>query len=138
MKKLVFFLGLWLLFAPAPPGIALNHETRECTAYWAGDEYMKCVLPSGWQDFYPRNGIIETEAGSCHYADSSGPANAESCCQELGYTYVEAPVCKSSYTLLGWYRLGASLIPTMLVVCLGLGLFLTLAITIWLLRQRDD
>ena len=55
----------------------------------------------------------------------------------LGYAYVEGPLCQSRFTPPGWYWLGNSLLP-LLLFCLGLGLFLTLAITIWLLRQRDD
>lgn len=95
MNKLILLLCLGLLLAPAPRGIALNHETKECGGFWAGDEYGGSKLPSGWKAYYPDNqGIIHTEIGSCSFgsAQSSSSSNAESCCQELGYAYVGSNV----------------------------------------------
>jgi len=51
MRKLIALLCVGLALAPAPRGIALNHQTRECGAYWAGDEYGGASLPAGWEAY---------------------------------------------------------------------------------------
>ncbi len=107
---LVAMVSLLYLLAPMPWGIALNHETRECGGFWGGDEYGGYRLPEGWVDYYPRRGIIETEAGRCSFPDTSGyePPNegraaiAEACCEELGYTYVGSPIGKGRISPLMW------------------------------------
>jgi hypothetical protein len=74
--------------APAPWGIALNHETKECGGYWPGDEYVDYRLPGGWKEYRPKsygiNSSIETESGTCSFKIG----DEEKCCQELGYKYV--------------------------------------------------
>ena len=86
MKKLTALVCLVFLLAPAPWGIALNHETKECGGYWAGDEYGSAELPLGWKAYYPdQQGMIQTEIGSCDFGTSQPPSDtsAERCCQEL-------------------------------------------------------
>jgi hypothetical protein len=107
-------LTLLLLLAPMPWGIALNHETKECGGFWSGDEYAGYRLPEGWVDYYPRQGVIETEVGSCSFPGTSGFESpnearakaAEACCQELGYTYVGAPIGKHRLSPLIWLGVG--------------------------------
>jgi hypothetical protein len=85
--------GLLILFslatasaAPAPWGIAINQETRECAGYWGGDEFHGFALPDGWGAHYPEfaNGSawISTSFGNCSWGDE------EACCEELGLPYV--------------------------------------------------
>jgi hypothetical protein len=85
MKTLIALTYLWILLAPLPPGIALNHQTKECGEIWGGDEYATYNLPAGWKTYHPQDGFFQTEIGSCPWNGSSG---IESCCQQLGYTYV--------------------------------------------------
>ena len=86
MKKLIILIIFWIFFAPSPPGIALNHGTKECGDYRGGDEFGTYILPAEWEIYYPRNdGLIQTEIGSCQW---SGNRATENCCQQLGYTYV--------------------------------------------------
>jgi hypothetical protein len=107
---LVVTTWFWLLLAPMPWGIALNHETRECGGFWSGDEYAGYSLPEGWVAYYPRKGVIETEIGSCTFPETSGfespnPAraeDAEACCEELGYTYAGTPIGKHRISILMW------------------------------------
>ena len=96
MKKAVAviftILFIFLIFtskasaAPAPWGIALNESKKECAGYWAGDEFTKNPLPSGWKDYYPDflegEMTISTPAGTCIFGSE------ESCCDQLGYEYV--------------------------------------------------
>ena len=72
--------------APAPWGLALNHETKECAGYWAGDEFSYYELPDGWEAYYPSlpNNSIEIETGQCNFRYRE----YEGCCNQLGYTYV--------------------------------------------------
>ena len=125
MKTLILLLCFSLLLAPAPWGIALNHETQECGGFWAGDEYGSAELPPGWQDYYPdHQGTIETEIGSCSFG--SGPSgNAEGCCQELGYTYAGPSVGKASLSPLMWLTFGG-------VACAGLAVVLVIGLVIGL------
>jgi len=53
MNNLIVIILLSILLAPAPWGIALNHETKECAGYWGGDEYKGYPLPAGWTAYYP-------------------------------------------------------------------------------------
>jgi hypothetical protein len=123
MKKLIALLCLWLLLAPAPWGIALNHQTKECGGYWAGDEYSSAELPPGWKAYYPDNrGIIQTEIGSCSFGTTQSSRNAESCCQELGYTYVGPSV--------GVARVSPLMVfPIAVFVCTGLAVLLAIGFT---------
>jgi hypothetical protein len=96
MKKipllaLFVFAGL-VAAAPAPWGIALNHETKECGGYWGGDEYVSYRLPDGWREYRPtygQNGSkVETEVGTCDFQ----MRKEEDCCRQLGYRFVAANV----------------------------------------------
>jgi hypothetical protein len=58
MKRLFLLIPLTLLFlliggkalaVPAPPEIAVNHETKECAEFFGGDECMSCSPPEGWE-----------------------------------------------------------------------------------------
>ncbi len=37
------------LAAPAPPQLMVNHESKQCADYWAGDECTSCSAPAGWE-----------------------------------------------------------------------------------------
>jgi hypothetical protein len=43
------FPGAQVSAAPAPPQLMVNHESRQCADYWAGDECMSCSAPAGWE-----------------------------------------------------------------------------------------
>ena len=43
------FAGGQVLAAPAPPELMVNHESKQCAEYWAGDECMSCSAPAGWE-----------------------------------------------------------------------------------------
>jgi hypothetical protein len=129
IKFLAALPCLSLLFAPLPPGIALNLETKECAGYWAGDEYVDYKLPEGWVA-YERDSQhrIETEVGTCTYAPSNGYGAAESCCRELGYRYVGDEIGKRRFAALTWIVLaivgvgaGGVCLVTSLVVALVVG-----------------
>ena len=126
MAKVIPLLCLSLLLAPAPWGIALNHQTQECGGYWAGDEYGSSELPEGWQDYYPDfEGIVETDVGTCSFG--RGPSgDAEGCCQELGYTYAGPSIGKSRMSPLMGLFLGG-------FACAGLAVLLAIVLVIALI-----
>jgi len=86
--------------APAPWGLALNYETKECAGFWAGDEFTGYGLPEGWKAYYPTHESgaegknlwrkIQTEAGECSFQ----MRNEEACCMELGYRFVSDNIGK--------------------------------------------
>ena len=95
MEKFKIVIGLLfslnLLFvnaAPEPWGIALNHKTKECAGFWAGDEFTYYGLQEGWQDYYEdyESGyrIIKTDIGECNFSLE----DEEVCCNELNYTFI--------------------------------------------------
>jgi len=110
MKKIYILIVLGVLFlsinfvysAPAPWGIALNHETKQCAGYWMGDEFWQYELPSGWKAYYPNYTryqetgklIIETEIGECNF----WRGNESECCNQLGYGFVKRNIGKGSVT----------------------------------------
>ncbi len=73
-----------LVAAPLPPRLAVNHETRQCGEFFAGDECMDCFPPAGWEVL----GV--TSAVSCPegYTDigridhQCQPLKASFCCSE--------------------------------------------------------
>jgi hypothetical protein len=73
---------LWNLLGPAPPGIVINPETKECGYYWGGDEWANYDLPSPWIINYGEP--IETELGVFEWDGG----DIESFCKQIGYTYV--------------------------------------------------
>ena len=128
MKKLTILACLWLLLAPGPWGIALNHETEECGGYWSGDEYGSYELPAGWEAYYPDNdGTIQTEIGSCNYSATQSSERAESCCQELGYTYVGPNIGTARTSPLMLYAIAVFLGKGLAVLCAA-GLVIALVI----------
>ena len=73
MKK-IFHLILVLIIliigvvnaVPAPQGIAINSETKECAGYWPGDEFISFELPEGWKSYFPgSHQLIRTPKGEC-------------------------------------------------------------------------
>ncbi|MFH2028505.1 MAG: hypothetical protein ABIJ08_05175 [Nanoarchaeota archaeon] len=102
--------------APAPWGIAINTETRECGGYWAGDEYVAPKLPDGWKAYYPGyypegNDIVKTEFGDCVFRKDVGdsPGEEEKCCKELGLDFVSADMGQTglfSYPMLIFLVMG--------------------------------
>ncbi len=43
------FSTLHILAAPIPPLRVVNHETKECSDIFGGDECMDCFPPEGWE-----------------------------------------------------------------------------------------
>ncbi|HUW95553.1 MAG TPA: hypothetical protein VMW58_07175 [Anaerolineae bacterium] len=37
------------LAAPAPPELVVNHGSKQCAEFWAGDECFSCSAPAGWE-----------------------------------------------------------------------------------------
>ena len=89
--------------APAPRGIALNQESRECAGFWPGDEFVVYTLPEHWQPYFPeydpKTGMttLVTERGACDYKRTG---DEEKCCKELGYKYVSDNIGYNKRTLL--------------------------------------
>lgn len=101
MNKLVIFLCLLPLFAPMPWGLALNHQTKECAGFWGGDEYGSFTSPADWDIYYPdQDNIIHTEIGTCSFYQSRRYEAAESCCEELPYTYVNPNIGEPNRSIL--------------------------------------
>jgi hypothetical protein len=136
-KMLTGLAILWFLLAPLPPGIALNLETKECAGYWAGDEYVDYVLPEGWVAYeLGSQNRIETEIGACTYTPSDEYGAAESCCRELGCTYVGDEIGKRRSTPLGWRVLAESAVGAG-GQCLAIGLVLAIVVGGILLLRRN-
>jgi hypothetical protein len=138
MKFFIEVTSLWLLLAPLPWGIALNHETKECAGYWGGDEYSNHPLPEGWVAYYPgRYDVIETEIGSCTYSAPTRAEAAENCCQELGHRYVGENIGDTRMSPLFLLGVGAFLLP-ICGVCLAVVLVVALVVggILLLLRRR--
>lgn len=93
----LFFQVNLVQAAPAPWGVALNHGTKECAGFWAGDEFRYYDLPSGWGIFYPdwdsyneTTGLmtIETDIGTFNITSISHGNWHDKFCNETDYTYV--------------------------------------------------
>lgn len=115
--------------APAPWGIAIKNETRECAGHWPGDEYVAYTLLPGWKAYFPdNNDIVNTEYGSCEFRKSVGdaPGEEEKCCKKLGLTFVsKAKIDSVSYPYLLFLMLG-SLVMIAFLAIIGLIIFLIL------------
>jgi hypothetical protein len=124
MKKLLFFILLPILIAPAPWGIALNHSTKECAGYWAGDEYISYHLPPDWEMYYPdSNNMITTEVGSCQWSDLDYETRTEKCCQQLGYSFVSGNIGeKQSFTIFSILVISATIAVCLFVLLIFSGL----------------
>jgi hypothetical protein len=111
MKKIIltfvllvasFFFISFAEAAPAPWGIALNLETKECAGFWPGDEFVAYHLPDGWKSYFPkyteesRWGKVETDVGECGFQIRK----EEACCLELGYKYISDNIGKDQKTIL--------------------------------------
>lgn len=46
---LFFLLGQSVLASIAPPQLVVNHETKECAIFYAGDECVSCSPAGGWE-----------------------------------------------------------------------------------------
>ncbi len=123
--RIVVALGLALaaresLAAPAPSGIAINPQTKECGGYWAGDEDVRYALPPGWKDYYPDYAKdpdrIVTEYGTCVFDQ----LREQSCCEALGLTFVGEVGQKQGCAIGG--PPAASALGPLLVFVLWLGL----------------
>ncbi|MCX6796365.1 MAG: hypothetical protein NTW06_02600 [Candidatus Falkowbacteria bacterium] len=89
MKKIIYLI-IFLVFsspfsvfaAPGPRGIAINQQTKECMAFWPGDEFEINELPNGWEDFYPDYYPlnIATPYGECNIKREE---NYVECCKQL-------------------------------------------------------
>ena len=98
MKKIIIFVFLFFLFtsnyvlsAPAPWGIAINEEKRQCAGYWGGDEHNHYTLPSGWEDYYVeefKDGIIVDECLGNDYNETG----YRRCCDQIDYEYVSSNI----------------------------------------------
>jgi len=42
-------LGQRAFAAPAPPQLVVNHESKQCAEFVAGDECVSCSPPAGWE-----------------------------------------------------------------------------------------
>jgi hypothetical protein len=126
MKRILVLVLFSFLLAPAPWGIALNHQTKECAGYWAGDEYVSYKLPEGWQAYYPGDGAqITTEVGACKWSDVDWDRRAEDCCRELGYTFVSANIGeRQGFTLFSWMIVGATIAACLLALLILAGVIL--------------
>lgn len=72
MVVFVLFLDI-VHAAPAPWGIAINDETKECAGHWPGDEYVAYSLRSGWKAYFPNYADLITIAyGTCRFRKSTG------------------------------------------------------------------
>jgi hypothetical protein len=137
MKILALVAGLWLVLAPLPPRIALNHQTKECAVLYGGDEYISTLPPEGWVEYYPgRGNIVETEVGSCTFSPSGELGAAERCCRELGYRYIDEDIGRTRFTPLMWVILAMYAVAAG-GVCLVVGLVLALVVGgVLLVRRR--
>lgn len=68
MKKFFVLLALFLSFgltpgdivgAPAPPQVLINHSTKQCAWFSAGDEFYVVEKPTGWVSAGWRHESIE-------------------------------------------------------------------------------
>ena len=110
---------------PAPRRLALNHETKECGMYWAGDEFTRYELPSGWKSYEINytSGLVKTEVGNCIINLRSETSIFKECCEQLGYTYIPGNIGEKA---------GRSPLPGLIfslrlvwiAIIVGLGIFL--------------
>jgi hypothetical protein len=112
---------LWSnLFAPAPYGIALNSETKECGYYWGGDEYAFYYLPNPWETNY--GAPIQTDTGM--YQWDGDISSIESFCHQIGYTYVPGNIGaergKLNWTPYAYILFGYKYGPLILVIIIAL------------------
>jgi len=104
--NIIFTIIMLVIFAdiaysaPASQSLALNHETKECAMYWAGDEFVNYNLPSDWKSYYIdyTNGTVKTEIGNCNVTPRYDTPGFEECCNQLGYTYIPGNIGKDYST----------------------------------------
>ena len=139
MKRLMLFLGLIALFAPMPWGLALNPSTKECAGFWGGDEYGSFNLPEGWDVYYPdADNLIDTPIGSCTFYASRHYEAAESCCDELPYTYVSGNIGDpntSPLLVLLAGTAGLAILIVLAVVVVIAALIIAVVVIIWKTRR---
>jgi hypothetical protein len=151
MKKipllaLFVFAGL-VAAAPAPWGMALNHETKECGGYWPGDEFSSYSLPGGWTQYrpdYSQDGAkVKTEAGTCDFKIGE----EEKCCKELGYRFIaenvgvgpkklmDRPARQEKSSGLGFWVAAALFIAFILVLTILLAVAVFVGLRFWRRRK---
>lgn len=140
---LFLFLGFFIVnfskAAPAPWGIALNQETRQCAGYWAGDEFTHYALPEGWQDYYFDNELREgLVVDDCLQISDSGDYDYKNCCDKMNYEYVADNIGEGLATFYNDYDLEEevekeierSIGNRIVYYVLGFGLFLVVILVV--------
>lgn len=102
MKKgYLLLIGLFILFtlnpvlaAPAPWGIAINSNLKQCENYWAGDEFGTFPLKEGFESFYPESAyrVFDTSLGKCKntsFHDRELTENWKKCFVSLNCDYIK-------------------------------------------------
>jgi hypothetical protein len=137
MKRLMLFFGLIALFAPMPWGLALNHSTEECGGFWGGDEYGSFSLPEGWDVYYPdTDNLIHTPVGSCTFYASRHYEAAESCCDELPYTYVSGNIGEPNPSPLLALLAGSVVLVLLVIIAVVFVIALLIIAIIIIVRKR--
>lgn len=111
-------LFLTLLLGPAPYGIAINQQTKECGDYWGGDEFATYKISDDWEKNYPEIGDSLSIDGNTYVWDG----DTEHFCKELGYTYIAGNIEKvrghKVYTLYTVILFAFKVLPTVLIATL--------------------
>lgn len=103
---LTSFISNFSSAAPAPWGVALNHDTRQCAGYWAGDEFTHYSLPEGWKDYYFDSELREgLEVNDCLKNTQEGDYDYENCCAKINYEYVSDNIGEELVTFYDDYDL---------------------------------
>jgi len=125
--SLIAFVFIWNLFAPSPPGIAMNPETKECGYYLGGDEHAQYSLPDPWIINYGEP--VQTETGIFEW--DGDISSIESFCIQLGYTFIPGNLASeqgklewSSFTYILLAVKFAPLIVIIILLLMALFLFL--------------
>lgn len=90
---IIFLMFLSLLIkitvyaSPGPEGIAINSETKQCSDYWPGDEFVEYTLPEGWTAYYDDMFFSLTTAyGRCYVKEGD---DYSECCKQLNLKTVD-------------------------------------------------
>ena len=137
LTLLVAFTLLWNMFAPLPPQIAINPDTKECGNFWAGDEYTEYRLSPPWK-IINYGSPVQIGTGVYTWNGGISASSVESFCNQIAYTYLSGNLGQTrgqhGWTAYAFTLFAAWFIPLMIVLVI---VFIALVFLLrWLYKRR--
>lgn len=130
---LIVFSTSVVYAAPAMIVDVINHETKECGSYWAGDEWGGHDLPENWVVYsWESEEIIKTGNETCDLTQY----DMNVCCDKFGYTQVGDVRGDYNPSHLWWEQLLSDPIIWLVLAALAIVLFVILFFIVKYLKRR--